>query len=389
MTHDARRQAELAVRRVGTLANYVTIGVVLAYAVAVAATHWDHLDFRAWYWSAQWIHLGLNPYRGTPSGDHLSDANLNAPFSLLLFVPLAYLPPTVGLWLMRCVNAVAYIVLLWRLRRRFPDVFAKRFRWAITFGGTWTCLVTGQVYVVLACLAYLAWEFQNDRRLLPAAGCLGLVCAIKPNFLLWPALICLAGEWVIGLSALAAAAALSSVPAIVLGSPVYREWIDATLAARNGIRNPENMSLIGAAQILGVPMAGVAAAAVFVLVAAGIVWRRRPSVDSLAPFALAASLLASPEALATYGVFLVPIFFRERWSALLRFAGIVLTIPMPVAQFFVLYVPPLRMVGLVYVVALICVAIAVGGFGPAAADGHRAEDSSRRESTPFGLASEA
>jgi hypothetical protein len=371
----------------GRIADYVTIGVVLAYAVAVAATQWDHLDFMAWYWSAQWIHLGLNPYRGTQVGSTLSDANLNAPFSLLLFAPLAYLPPTVGLWLMRCVNVVAYAVLLWRLRRRFPAVFAARFRWALTFGGMWTCLVTGQVYMILACLAYLAWEYQSDRRLLPAAWCLGLVCAVKPNFLLWPVLICLAGEWIVGLSALAAAAGLSALPAIVLGSSVYSEWVDAVLSARNGIRNPENMSLIGAAQILGVPMVGVAAAVVFVLVAAGVIWHRRPAVGDLAPFALTASLLASPEALATYGVFLVPIFFRERWSSLLRFAAIVLTIPPPVAQFFVLHVPPLRMVGLVYVVALICVAIAVGGLGPASVDRTPVEDSSTRESSPFRLAS--
>lgn len=147
-----------------------------------------------------------------------------------------------------------------------------------------------------------AWVLLQRSRFLPAGVLIGLLVAIKPNFLVWPALLLLAGYWLPAVVAIAAALLVSLVPAILHGPGIYLDWytVHQTYYTSERIGWPVNTSLIGLATRYDLPAMGYVSAFL---------------------------LLASPIAWVSYTVLLIPLFVRRRWSPLLVASAVLLAVP--------------------------------------------------------------
>jgi hypothetical protein len=153
--------------------------------------------------------------------------------------------------------------------------------------------------------------------------------AIKPNFLVWPALLFLAGHRVPAIVTVAVAAIISAIPLAVYGPEVYRQCFELVASDRERAFFLTNASFAGLAARAGVPALGL-------ILSVGLlgglaVWAfwRRPSVMRASALALMASLLASPLGWIHYTLFLLPVFLSEWRKPAMRVAGLLLIIPVP------------------------------------------------------------
>lgn len=74
----------------------------------------------------------------------------------------------------------------------------------------------------------LAGFWHTLERSLPAAIPMGLLAAIKPNFVLWPAFLVLARERKLGLMALAVTSLVSLAPFLLEGPGIYARGLEVT-----------------------------------------------------------------------------------------------------------------------------------------------------------------
>lgn len=276
-----------------------------------------------------------NPYARVPvvvlaPAPHqiLGDPNLNAPASALLFVPFALVPLEAGLWIFRGLSVVAYAVVLWLVHRHAPDaVTPGRLLWAVAVGGVWSTLANGQLYIVLMA-ALVVGLLCATRGLLWLAGLLvGLVVAVKPNFLVLPILLFLAGHRKLSGACLALAALFAVLPVLEYGPAIYVQWVSALVHAENSAMNPINVSLIGAGIAGRIPIAGWTAALALLVGTALYGIRTRPDASATWKVAVATALLVAPETLALYSVFLVPFLLARSWTIPLRVAAGIFVIP--------------------------------------------------------------
>lgn len=313
----------LAVASAGLL---LVVGAFQAMLPPTEAT-----DFVAFWTAGSAVLHGTPPYVHSYHVDSIAitgDANLNAPLSALLFAPFGLLPFATALWLFRALSLLAYLATLLILRRSFPSrVTGLRLLWALCVGAVWFTLSNGQLYLLLDLAFAGAFVLRRRDRILPAAGLLALVVLVKPNFGVVPLFLLLAGDWRMVRATTIASLPLALAPALVCGPGIYRDWLAAITSAHNAVVNTRNASLVGIATAAGVPALGWVLAALFVLGVGAWVWRARPGVDHLWPAALAVALLASPEALAEYAVFLVPSVITARWSGCRWMPVIVFLVP--------------------------------------------------------------
>ncbi len=296
-------------------------------------------DFGSFMGSGRAAREGLDPYGIYPgltfrlqlaefeSWNH----NLNPPVSLLLFEPLSRLDPVAAFRLWWAVTVVSYAALVWLLVRRYaPQRPLLPALACFAAAGFWDTLILGQIYVPLALCAVAAWLLLERGRPIAAGLLIGVVVAVKPNFLVWPGLLFLAGHWRAAFACGASAGLLSLVPALIWGPEVYRLWFE--LIARNAGRVVflTNASLPGLFQRFGLDMLGTAAAVL--LLGALAVWalRARPDPLKASAFGLLGALLASPLAWIHYTLFLLPLFFWARPSPAVVAAAALLIVPVPI-----------------------------------------------------------
>ena len=298
------------------LAFLAAIITLLRFPIPHSERMWD---FGSFYAAGLAARTGQNPYGLYELS--LSDApNLNPPISLLLFEPLSLLPPATAhsLWYgTSLVIFASVLVLLWRTAR-YP-VTPTRLVWALTLTAFVHTVALGQVYILLLLAVAGAWTALRQARPLAAGLLIGLLVAVKPNFIVWPLLLLLAGAWPVGLAALGMAVGLSAVPLLRYGPSVYAEWLSAArlLAPSPDMANVWSFgsgSLPSLTQALGLPWLGLI---VSVLLLGGVavwVWRTRPPVLTLSGVALVAGLLASPIAWDGYLLLLLPLLFDRLWT---------------------------------------------------------------------------
>ena len=296
-------------------------------------------DFGSFMGAGRAAAEGLDPYGIYPGltfrvelpGFESWNQNLNPPVSLLLFQPLSYLDPAEAFRLWWAVTAVAYAALVSLLVRRYrPEAPLVPALAAWAAAGFWDTLVLGQIYVPLALAAAGAWLLLERGRLLAAGLLIGVVVAVKPNFLVWPGLLLLAGYPRVAFAAAGCAAVLSLAPAALYGPGVYRLWLDVlSQDAQRGVFLT-NTSLPGLFLRFGYGTAGLAAS--LVLLAGLAFWARRYRPDPLRASALGllGALLASPLAWIHYTLLLLPLFFRPPLTPALAVAACLLVIPVPV-----------------------------------------------------------
>ncbi len=299
---------------------------------------WDYGSFVA---SGRAAREGLDPYGVHPLTMYVSlpgfegwNPNLNPPISALLFQLFDLVDPQIGFRLWWVVSfgcwAATVIVLL---RHHAPNwsrgALLAFLPWAFALAGVWDTLFLGQIYMPLVLAAAGAWVLLDRGKGVAAGVLVGLAAAIKPNLLVWPALLLLAGHRKPAMAAGAVFAAVSAVPLIVFGPGIYARWI--ALIAGDGARAGflTNASLAGLFARAGIP--GIAPVVSAALLAGAALWAflRKPGPERASEVAIAAALLASPLAWVHYTLFLLPAFIRRRDEMWTRLPAALLIVPVP------------------------------------------------------------
>ncbi len=334
MKTDARRRARFTAVVVLVLFAIPLNLLLLTYTEGIYST-----DFGAFIMAGRAARRGLDPYQIYPRllGDRWKpDApNLNGPVSVPILELAGDVDPTSALRAWQLLSALLYVGLVLLLSRmligRASSLSAL---WAVAMAGPWDMIVTGQVYVVLLAIVAGAWLLlRRDQQVL--AGCLiGLLVAIKPNFLVWPALLVAGRHWRPALASLASTLTFCLWPLLVYGPVIYRQWLGASSLMTNSsisdppLLRPVNGSLLGIAARLGVPSLGYLLAGLMLLGLAAWAWRNHPSIGQISGVALAATLLAGPLAWVGYAVVLVPSLFERRWTPTLIAGAALLAVPL-------------------------------------------------------------
>jgi arabinofuranan 3-O-arabinosyltransferase len=198
--------------------------------------------------------------------------------------------------------------------------------WAFAMTGIWYTLLMGQIYVVLLGLVVGAWISLEKEKTILAGVVIGVLAAIKPNFLVWPALLLLGGSWIPALGGLVTFGALSLLPLFVFGSGTYVQWLEM-LASYRAAPLATNMSIYGFFSRLRLDHVGVIIAVVFLLILGIWVWRNNPESKMISSLAIAGALLATQFAWVGYAILLLPIFFYRRTSWMIALSAVLFCIP--------------------------------------------------------------
>ncbi|MCB5175728.1 glycosyltransferase family 87 protein [Microvirga lenta] len=298
------------------------------------ASLWDFGSFVA---SGRAAKEGLNPYGIYPLTLHVQlpgfeswNPNLNPPVSALLFQLFDLTEPHQSYLIWRWISVAFYIATVALLAFHFRGADMPIFViWAFALAGFWDTLFLGQIYLPLVFATVAAWVLLERGAPLAAGILIGVVIAMKPNFLVWPVLLFLAGHRLPVLAAVATAALISAVPLVVYGPEIYRQWFELVASDRDRAFFLTNASFAGLAARAGVPSLGlVLSLALLGGLAAWAFWRR-PGITRVSSLALVASLLASPLGWIQYTLFLLPVLMSHRYRPAMWVVMGLLIVPVP------------------------------------------------------------
>jgi len=279
-------------------------------------------DFGSFYASGLAATAGDNPYLVYPLTMN-SAVNLNPPPSLLLFAPLTALPTGIARtgWFVATVLAVLATVVVLGVGPPY------RLAWVIASAPFWETVSLGQIYALLALPASLAWVLIERRPMLSGV-LIGIVAAIKPNFVLWPVLLALAGQRHAAAAAVGTWAALNALAVVFFGPAVFVQWLAVvTQEGPNG--TPANAAVAGLLARVGLPAAIPIVDILGVLGLVALTIKYRPGPRQLSSLALVGLLVFSPLAWVGYGLFLLPLFFERPWTPATAIAAALLLLPRP------------------------------------------------------------
>ena len=295
-------------------------------------------DFGSFVASGRAASEGLNPYGIYPltlrvelPGFESWNPNLNPPISALLFrafdVADPYVTYQVWRWISVAVYAAAILLLVSQVGNRIEALIIAV--WAFALAGFWDTLFLGQIYLPLVLAGIAAWLLLERGAGLWAGLLIGIVVAMKPNFLVWPVLLVLSGHHRSAIAAFVTAGAISLIPLVIYGPEVYRQWFELVAADGSRAFFLTNGSFAGLAARAGIPSLGLVLG--FLLLAALAVWAlwRRPDILTVSALALLASVLASPLGWIHYTLFLLPVIVRHWPQPAMRVVALLLIVPVP------------------------------------------------------------
>ena len=261
---------------------------------------------------------GLDPYGYYPSlqPQPISpDAlNLNPPVTVYLFDALSRLDTTVLRHAFLAGTAALFALGVLLLLRAYPDKRDPVVLLAVfSLAGLWHLFGYLQLYAPLFLAAVGAWLLMRRGEALGAALLIGLIVAIKPNFVLWPLFLLVAGHHRIGLASLATTAAISAVPLILDGPAIYGRWLSLSLSF-DGLEWASNVSLMSIGARFGLDPLGYLAGLLTVVALLALQLRLRPSLLDSSTFGITATLLFGPASWAGYTLWLLPYLFAMCWN---------------------------------------------------------------------------
>ncbi|HEY8381274.1 MAG TPA: glycosyltransferase family 87 protein [Microvirga sp.] len=294
-------------------------------------------DFGSFVASGRAAQEGLNPYGIHPLTFHVSlpgfeawNPNLNPPISALLFQLFDSPDPHHSFRVWRWVSVAIYLAIVLLLLWRYPShAPLPLILWLFALAGFWDTLLLGQIYLPLVLAAVAAWLLLERGEGVFAGILIGLVVAIKPNFLVWPALLFLAGFYRPALVSGLVAGLISAIPLVLYGPEVYRQWFELIASDRERAFFLTNASFAGLAARAGLPVLGPVLSLALLGGLAAWAFFLRPSVLRASALALVASLLASPLGWIHYTLFLLPILVAGWHRPALRLVSILLIVPVP------------------------------------------------------------
>ena len=258
--------------------------------------------------------------------------NLNPPITVLIFKKIANINPLSSITFWRICSILFFITAIIILQRTYPargfQAF-MRFTWALSLAGFWHTLHLGQIYTFLLILIVLAWVLFKNNKPVAAGIFLGIVIAIKPNFILLALLLCIAGNWQLFLSAGVTAAIISAIPLITNGFGIYRQWLEASLLfTPNMLVFPGNNSFEGLTARFGSHAAGTIISLLLIILLIFYIYKSKPNQEKVISLGILISLLASPIAWTGYTMLLLPIIFsRKQWNWPFLFTAAILSVP--------------------------------------------------------------
>jgi hypothetical protein len=304
------------------------------------------MDFGSFYASGLKIEDGENPY--DPNSEYIFEINfsrvgaggkminLNPPISVMLFEFLPRFDPYRTLIAWQITSAMIYLGSVFLLARAYKqNITPTRFLWAFTLAGFWHTLVLGQIYILLLLFTVLGWISIQRGKYILAGLAIGLVIAIKPNFVIWPIFLLVSGYYVPFLVSVLTGIIISIIPMIFYGTKIYIQWLDASSLRLETLIMPGNNSILGLiARFDGLSLGLVIS---LIVVLALLVLSRLKSSGNLERFeyvsalGIIASLLASPISWTGYTILLLPIFFSlKKWTIPVMFSAAILSIPFAV-----------------------------------------------------------
>ena len=300
----------------------------------------DLRDFGSFIASAAASARGENPYGVYPLTFHVVargfdvwNPNLNPPASIVFFRIFERLDPAYAFRLWWSISLVCYAAAVLLLARRYgARAHWLIILWAFAHAGVWDTLWLGQLYLPILLIVVASWLLLDAQRPLSAGVLIGIVIAIKPNFLVWPALLLLARHWRAPTIAVLVAALLTLLPLLTHGTNIYREWVQVIASDSTRGAFLTNASLPGLLQRLGVRPMGALLSGAALVGAALWSFRRRPPTLEASAVGLAVGIAASPIAWVHYTLFLLPVFFRGfrgKAAPMLTVAAALLVIPVP------------------------------------------------------------
>lgn len=326
-------------RSIASLAIAALCALVIASEFPRVVSDHGLWDFGSFVASGRAAREGLNPYGIYPLTLHVVlpgfesyNPNLNPPISALLFQLFDIADPALSLRVWWWISVACYLATIILLLRRYAGSSLQALvmgLFALALAGFWDTLFLGQIYLPLVLAGAGAWLLLERGADLRAGLLIGLVIAIKPNFLVWPALLFLSGRRRPALTAVGVAGLISAIPLAAFGVEVYRQWFELIASDRERAFFLTNGSFAGLAARAGAPALGPVLSLALL---AGLAWwafRHRPSLQSAGSFGLLASLLASPLGWIHYTLFLLPVFFAHWSRPAIRTAGLLLVIPVP------------------------------------------------------------
>jgi hypothetical protein len=289
-------------------------------------------DFGCFVLSGRAMAQGLSAYTFDPSDlapafTWTGTPNFNPPVLLLICPLLARLDPVVAFRIWYLVSLSLYATSLVLLARNYRlTKEAWRILWALGLAGLWATLALGQVYTPLTLACVGAWLSMERRKWGTAGVLVGIVVTMKPNFVVWPVLLLLAGHLTVAVPALLSAALFSLLPAAIYGPRIYADWL-SVLPFATDFAAGTNASLMAFCARLGVPTWGLPVALSLLIALAVWVHKRRPPAEQASGVALLAAILAAPIGWIGYTLLLVPFFISIEWGPPLRVAGLLLLLP--------------------------------------------------------------
>ncbi len=302
-------------------------------------------DFGAFVASGRAAAQGLDPYGIYPPltphvvmpGFESWNPNLNPPVSALLFQMFDTADPERARLIWNGISVLCYLIAVGLLLRRYTRGTESVLVgiWTLGLAGFLDTLFLGQIYTPLVLCAAGAWLLLERRQFIAAGILIGLLISMKPNFLVWPVLLFLAGYRLPSLAAIATAGIIALVPLAVFGPGIYIDWLK--LVASDGERAVflTNGSFAGLAARMGLQFLAPVISGALLIGLAGWAFRWKPGVLEASGLALVAALLASPLGWIHYTLFLLPVLMSHRSRVWCFITSLALTVPVPyvLAQF--------------------------------------------------------
>ena len=300
------------------------------------------MDFGSFYAAGLKANRGENPY--DPNSEYIFDVNfsrvgaggkmmnLNPPISVVLFRFLPQFDPNQTLIIWQVMSAILYAATVFALARQYQqNITPAKFIWAFTLAGFWHTIVLGQIYIVLLLFTALGWIFLQKRQYLAAGIAIGLVAAIKPNFIIWPLFLLVSGYYVTFLAAAVSSLFVSLVPLLFYGTQIYTQWLEASAIHPETIIMPGNNSILGLTTRFGNIPLGIIVSVVVIVTLLILSKMKTTSIEHpeyVSAIGIIASLLASPISWTGYTILLLPIYFSmKKWTLPVIISAAILAIP--------------------------------------------------------------
>jgi hypothetical protein len=231
------------------------------------------------------------------------------------------------------ISAVLFTGLVFVLTATYQqNITPAIFLWAFTIAGIWQTLTLGQIYVLLLLFIMLGWVFTQRKQYILGGISIGIVVAVKPNFIIWPILLLVSGYAVPFLVSVLSSLVISLIPAWFYGIQIYQQWLEASTPRIGTLILPGNSSFLGLAARLDYIPAGIAISIILICALLFLLGQKSPlrteHLENVSALGIITSILVSPVSWAGYTIFLLPIFFSlKKWTPPVIISAVILSFP--------------------------------------------------------------